>query len=189
LAFCVCGPSGAGKTTVIREVMGALPGLAFSVSHTSRSRRANETEGEDYWFVSREAFEALIEAGELVEHVTYAGEYYGTSRAEVETVFARGEDLLLNLDVQGAQTLQASELAPGAQVVYVFLAPSSPERLAERLRQRGTEDEQRIRLRLEAAAEEMKLLPRFDYLVINDRFRDAVDELRAIIVAERCRVR
>ena len=189
LAFCVCGPSGAGKTSVIKAVMEQLPGLAFSVSHTTRPRRSTEVEGVDYWHVSREAFQSLIDNGELIEHVVYSDHLYGTARAQVEEVFRRGMDLVLNVDVEGAKTLQRVGLAPSCHTVYVFLATSSPERLAERLRQRGTESEERIRQRLEVAAREMELLPLFDYLVINDRFETGVDELRSIIVAERSRIR
>ena len=189
VAFCVCGPSGAGKTSVIKAVMADLPGLAFSVSYTTRPKRAGETDGVDYCHIARDAFEQLISNGDLVEHVTYSGHLYGTSRRQIETVLERGDDLVLNVDVEGARTLKRCGLAADCDVVYVFLMPSSLERLGERLRRRGSEDEARIATRLAVAAREIKELSWFDYLVVNDAFDVAVDELRSIIVAERARIR
>jgi guanylate kinase len=168
--------------------MDRLPGLAFSVSYTTRPKREEEVEGVDYSHVTRERFQELIEQGEFVENVTYSGHQYGTSRSQIETVLRRGDDLVLNVDVEGARLLQQNGLSEQCTVVYIFVATSSPQHLEERLRSRGTESEKRIRARLEVAAQEMELLPIFDYLVVNDEFEEAVDELRAIIVAERSRV-
>jgi guanylate kinase len=188
VAFVVCGPSGAGKNSVIERVMAVLPGLSFSVSYTTRARRAGEVDGRDYRYVSQEAFDELIAQGEMVEHVTYLGDSYGTPRSQIREVFDRGEDVVLNIDVKGAKRLKTSGLLDFT-VIYVFLAPSSLDLLGERLRERGTETPEQIRGRLEVTRQEMEALPLFDYLVINDDLDTAVDELRSIIVAERTRVR
>ncbi|HUT87478.1 MAG TPA: guanylate kinase [Candidatus Heimdallarchaeota archaeon] len=187
LAVVVCGPSGAGKNSVIERVMKILPGLSFSVSYTTRPQRSGEVDGADYHYVSPQEFDRLVASGELVEHVTYLGDQYGTSRAQIEEVFARGEDVILNIDVEGAKTLQQGGLLSCA-VVYVFLAPSSLDLLEERLRARATESDKQISARLEVAREEMEALSCFDYLVLNNDIEAAVDELRSIIVAERSRV-
>ena len=187
LAVVVCGPSGAGKNSVIERVMKILPGLSFSVSYTTRPRRSGEVDGVDYHYVSPQEFDRLVASGELVEHVTYLGDQYGTSRAQIEEVFARGEDVILNIDVEGAKTLQQGGLLSCA-VVYVFLAPSSLDLLEERLRARATESDKQISARLEVAREEMEALSCFDYFVLNNDIEAAVDQLCSIIVAERSRV-
>ncbi len=187
LAFVVSGPSGAGKNSVIDRVMEELSGLSYSVSYTTRPPRPHEIPGRDYHFISKEEFERLIAAGELVEHVRYLGDYYGTGIRQIEEVFARGEDVILNIDVQGAKTLRKKGLSHFS-VVYVFLAPSSLARLEERLRARGTEDEEEIRARLAVAAQELEEIPEFDYLVINDDLERAVEELSGIVIAERARI-
>lgn len=188
IAFVVCGPSGAGKNSAIERVMAILPGLSFSVSYTTRARRSGEVDGRDYRYVSRQTFDELVAQGEMVEHVTYLGDAYGTPRAQIREVFSRGEDVVLNIDVKGAKRLKSCGLLDFA-VIYVFLTPSSLEILGQRLRERGTETPEQIRGRLEVTRQEMEALPLFDYLVINDDLDTAVDELRAIIVAERSRVR
>lgn len=187
LAFVISGPSGAGKNSVINQVMAEIPKLSYSVSYTTRPPRPHEVPGRDYHFVSKAEFERLIAAGELVEHVQYLGDYYGTGQRQIEEVFARGEDVILNIDVNGAKTLRKRGLLRFS-VVYVFLAPSSLDRLEARLRARGTEDEEEIAARLAVAARELATVPLFDYLVINDEFARAVEELAGIITAERARI-
>lgn len=187
IAFVVCGPSGAGKNSVIERVMQILPGLSYSVSYTTRPRRSNEVNGRDYYYITHQEFDRLVSEGEMVEHVTYLGDQYGTSRAQICEVFSREKDVILNIDVEGAKALKGSGLLDFS-VVYVFLTPSSLAILGERLRIRGTEDEEEIRARLTVAAKEMETLPLFDYLVVNDELDIAVDELRSIIVAERSRI-
>ncbi len=187
IAFVVCGPSGAGKNSVIERVMQILPGLSYSVSYTTRPRRSGEVNGKDYYYITHQEFDRLVSEGEMVEHVTYLGDQYGTSRAQICEVFSREKDVILNIDVEGAKTLKGSGLLDFS-VIYVFLTPSSLAILGERLRIRGTEDEEEIRARLTVAAQEMETLPLFDYLVVNDELDIAVDELRSIIVAERSRI-
>jgi len=188
LAFVVTGPSGAGKNTVIDLVMAKLPGLAYSVSYTSRPRRPSEVDGQDYIFISQEQFVRRIEEGDFLEHVTYLDDHYGTSRSQLADFIARGFDVILNIEVEGAKSLQEHDLWD-TKVIYVFLAPSSMEELEARLRKRRTEDESKIQRRLEVATREMLALPCFDYFVINDDLEAAVQELASIIVAERIRVR
>ena len=188
LAFIVAGPSGAGKNSVIERVMADLPGLSYSVSYTTRTRREDEVGGVDYHYVSSSEFERLIADGELIEHVTYLGDQYGTGRAQIREIIERGEGVVLNIDVEGAKTLRRKGFIDRVTTLYVFLAPSSLDRLEERLRKRGSEDEGAIRARLDVAAREMEALSVFDYLVINDELDGAVAELRAIILAERCRL-
>ncbi|MEA3356457.1 MAG: guanylate kinase [Candidatus Bipolaricaulota bacterium] len=187
IAFVICGPSGAGKNSVIKRVMEILPGLSFSVSYTTRPRRAEEHAGVDYNYISQQEFDRLIADGELIEHVTYLGDRYGTSRAQIEEVFIRGEDVILNIDVTGARRLRQKGLVD-FPAVYIFLTPSSLDQLHDRLKIRGTEDKNEIKRRLNVAKEEMDALWLFDYLVINDEFEVAVDELRSIIITERCRL-
>lgn len=187
IAFVVCGPSGAGKNSVIERTMAMLPGLSYSVSYTTRPRRSGEVDGVDYHYISRREFGRLVEQGELLEHVTYLGDQYGTSRSQIEEVLARGEDAVLSIDVEGAKVLQRRG-PTGFAVVYIFLAPSSLDILGKRLRARGTEDDEQIRARIEVASQEMEALPLFDYLVLNDELDRAVNELRSIIVSERCRI-
>lgn len=187
VAFIVCGPSGAGKNSVIERVMDVLPGLSYSVSFTTRPRRSDEVDGRDYHFISDEEFEQLVKEGEVVEHVTYLGYQYGTSRGQIKSIFAERKDVILNIDVNGARELMEQGLSDFS-IVYVFLTPSSVEILGTRLRERGTETDKQIELRLSVAVEEMKSMPLFEYLVINDDLDTAVDELRSIVVAQRCRV-
>lgn len=187
IAFVVTGPSGAGKTSVINRVIQQLPHLAFSVSHTTRSKREQEVAGSDYVFVSEDEFERLVNAGEFVEHTVYSGSWYGTTRAQLEASFQRGDDVILNVEVEGAKSLRTTGLGQHP-IVYVFLTPSTLARLAERLRARGTEIETKIDERIAVAALEMEEAGSFDYLVINDHLDEAVAELCAIIIAERLRI-
>lgn len=187
LAFVVTGPSGAGKNSVIDRVMAKLSGLVYSVSYTSRRRRPSEVDGEDYVFVSRQQFVQRIDDGDFLEHVTYLDDHYGTSRSQLEGFISQDLDVVLNIEVKGAKTLQRKDMSP-IKVLYIFLTPSSAEELESRLRKRNTEDEAKIQRRLEVAKGEMKELPCFDFLIINDDLDTAVEELASIIVAERIRV-
>ena len=188
LAFVVSGPSGAGKTSIINRAMERIPGLRYSVSYTTRPRREHEIDGVDYLFVSREEFTRRIESGDFAEHVTYVGDLYGTSRSQIDGVVAQGLDVILNIDVEGAKLVRRTGLG-NHTVVYVFLVPSSLSRLEERLRARGTESDEQIADRLEAATREMEAIDVFDYLVINNDLETAVAELQAVVMAERLRIR
>jgi guanylate kinase len=187
LAFVVTGPSGAGKNSVIDRVMADLPNLVYSVSYTSRDPRPGEVSGEDYVFVNEEEFLQRIATGDFLEHVTYLDDHYGTSRSQILGFVDRDLDVILNIEVEGARTLQRQSI-PELHIVYVFLTPSSDTELESRLRKRNTEDEAKIHRRLDVAKREMQALPEFDYLVINDDLGTAVRELASIIVAERSRI-
>jgi len=187
LAFVVTGPSGAGKNSVIDRVMERLPGLVYSVSYTSRPRRPSEVDGEDYVFVSQEQFVQRVNNGDFLEHVTYLDDHYGTSRSQLEGFISDGLDVILNIEVKGAKTLQGKDMGR-TKVLYIFLTPSSTEELESRLRKRNTEDDSKIERRLAVAKREMQELPCFDYLILNDDLEIAVQELASIIRAERIRV-
>lgn len=184
--FIISAPSGAGKTTMLKQVMVAVPGLAFSVSHTTRSPRAGEKDGTDYYFVDREAFLAMREQGDFLEWAEVHGNFYGTSRAAVEKSLVAGVDIVLDIDVQGARQIRKS--SPGA-VAFIFIAPPSWEELEKRLSGRGTDGPETIRLRLANARKEMADIDFYDYVVVNDDLARAVDSLRAVIIAERSKSR
>jgi len=187
LLFVIAGPSGAGKDTLIDGAMSRLPHLAHSISHTTRAPRPGEIDGTHYFFLSIERFLREIEENEFLEHAVYVGDHYGTSRTHVQSLIAEGNDVLLDIDVQGAAILREADLS-GCQVVTVFVMPSTLAQLGERLRCRGSDSEEKIRRRLETAEEEVKRIPEYDYLVINNQLDDAVAEVCGIIVAERARV-
>ncbi len=187
LAFVVTGPSGAGKNSVINRTMAGLPSLEYSISYTTRPPREREVDGVDYHFISREEFAERIERGDFAEHATYLGDSYGTSRSQIDGMVARGVDVILNIEVEGAKLIRRDGLG-GHTVVFVFLVPSSLARLEERLRARGSESSEQIAARLDVAKREMDALGIFDYLVINDDLETAVAELRAIVTAERLRL-
>lgn len=166
--------------------MAGLPGLIFSVSHTTRQPRPGEKDGRDYYFVSREEFHTIrtAEPSGFLEWAEVHGNFYGTSRVEVAKHLNAGADVILDIDVQGALQVQRS-----SDPVLIFIAPPTIEELESRLRQRGTENEQDLRVRLDNAREELTLTDSYDYLVVNDQLHEAVESLRSIIIAERSRRR
>lgn len=181
LPIVVSAPSGTGKTTVCRAVVEADPGIEFSVSHTTRDRRPGERDGVDYHFVDEETFLALVKADRFVEHAEYNGRLYGTSHEAIDGPIARGCDVLLEIEVQGAAQIRARR--PDAR--FVFLVPPSLAALEERLRRRGSDSAEVIAKRLAIADNELRAVSGFDYVVVNDRLDDAIAALREIIAAER----
>jgi len=184
IVIVVSAPSGAGKTTVIERVLSDVPGIRFSVSHTTRPPRGDEREGVDYHFVDRPTFERLRAEGKLLESAEVHGNLYGTSRAELERARAEGRDVLLDLDVQGAAQVRACL----PEVVTVFILPPSYPALEQRLRGRGQDDPATIERRLAVAAREIAKVTEYDYALVNDDVDACVEELKTIIRAERCRV-
>jgi guanylate kinase len=178
------GPSGAGKDTVLGPLLEELEGLTYSVSATTRAARPGEIDGKHYHFVTKEHFEELVEAGEMLEHAQYGGNFYGTPKAPTDKMLSSGTDVLLVIEVQGA--LQVKAKRPGC--IMIFLAPPSLAALEERLRGRATETDEAIALRLSTAIGELELAGSYDYLVINDDIVRAKDELASIIKAARCRM-
>lgn len=179
----VSGPSGAGKSTVIQKLMERRSDLCFSVSATTRDPREGEVQGKDYFFVSHEAFDEMVERGELLEHATYVKNCYGTPRNYVEQRRAEGLHVLLDIEVQGAAQVRAK----AADAVTVFVIPPSLEVLRQRLHDRGTDTELVIQERLERARAEYVEAAFYDYIVVNDDADAAAKELDAIITAACCR--
>lgn len=186
IAFVIAGPSGAGKSSVISALLSRDPGLCFSVSVTTRPPRPDEVHGRDYYFISEEEFDRLLAEGALLEWTVYQGHRYGTPRSEVVDRLKNGLDVVLNVEVNGARAIRHANL--GFPVVLIFLVPPSWEELVRRVRGRGTEDEAALSERLRIAKEELKRIPEFDYLVINDELERAVARVEAIIQAERMRI-
>lgn len=179
------GPSGAGKGTVSRALLERQKGIHLSISATTRTPRAGEVDGLNYFFVSREQFQDMIAAEELLEWAEVYGNYYGTPVKAVEQALVRGEDVLLEIDVQGG--LQVKNKFPAA--VLVFLLPPSRDVLAERLMGRATDSAEEIQRRLHWTTTELQFLFRYDYVVINRRVEEAVCAIQSILVAEKCRPR
>jgi guanylate kinase len=180
----VSAPSGAGKSTVLSRVLRAEPGLRFSVSHTTRAPRAGETDGVEYHFVGRGAFEALQKQEALLEWAVVHGELYGTSWLEYQRAEREGVDLLLDVDVQGAAKVRRR--LPDA--VAVFVLPPTFQALEERLRGRGDASEESIRRRLQAASDEVGHYGEYDYVVVNDDLDACVATVVAVVKAARARV-
>lgn len=181
--YIISAPSGAGKTSLVRALVGAEPDIGVSVSHTTRPARSGERDGQDYWFVSVDAFERMIAAGEFLEHARVFDNLYGTSRGAVESELRAGRDVILEIDWQGAR--QVREAMP--ECVSIFILPPSRAELERRLRARGQDSDDVIAGRMSAARDEMSHYGEYDYLVINDRFDDALAELRVIFRARRLR--
>ena len=182
--FIVSAPSGAGKTSLVAELLEGDPELHLSISHTTRPRRPKETAGVNYHFVDKAAFEKMIAEDAFVEYASVFGNYYGTSKAAIAEPLAAGQDVLLEIDWQGAALVR--DVHPEA--VSIFIVPPSQEALRERLQGRAQDDPEVIESRLAEARTEMQHYDEFDYLVVNDNFAVALEELRAIVLAERCRV-
>ncbi len=181
--FIICGPSGVGKGTVVSRLMEADPTLYFSVSATTRAPRAGEADGVHYHFLTRERFQEWIDAGDFLEHAQFVGNFYGTPRRYVDEAMDQGRDVLLDIEIQGAEQIHRKR----PEAVRIYIAPPSWEELERRLTGRGTEDGEKIRSRLARGREEFAAARDFDYLVINDTVDHAVAEIRAIMTAEHCR--
>jgi guanylate kinase len=184
--YIVAAPSGAGKTSLTRALLGREPGMVLSVSYTSRPPRPGEVDGVHYHFVSRAEFEAMIARGEFFEHAVVHGDLKGTAHAPVERSLAQGRDVLLEIDWQGArQVRQKLTGTPLARAVSIFILPPSRVELERRLRARASDSEDVIRRRLADSRADMAHADEFDYVVVNDDFAAALDELGAIVESRR----
>ena len=179
----ISSPSGGGKGTLIREILQTVPNLGYSVSHTTRGPRFGEEEGRDYHFVSSAEFRASIESDAFLEYAEVHGNFYGTSKEQIEKIISEGRDAILEIDVQGA--LSVLEKVPDS--LSIFILPPSFEVLRARLTARNTEDAAGLALRLKNAYGEVMQYSRFDYVVINDQLTSAIRSLGSIICAERQR--
>jgi guanylate kinase len=183
--FVVSAPSGTGKTTVVERLVQRVPDLAMSRSYTSRAARAGEADGIDYNFITRARFEAMIAGGGFLEWADVFGNLYGTGAADAERDLASGRDLVLVIDVQGAR--QVRDKCPGA--VGIFVLPPSFSVLEQRLRGRSADTEEAMQRRLQTARDEVAAFSEYDYVAVNDELEGCVDRLRAIVLAERARLR
>jgi len=179
--YIVAAPSGAGKTSLTRALLERDPNMALSVSYTSRAPRPNEVDGVHYHFVSRAEFEAMVARGEFFEHAVVHGDLKGTSRKVVEETLALGRDVLLEIDWQGARIVRAQ--MPDA--VSIFILPPSRTELERRLRARASDNELTIQRRLADARQDLQHAAEFDYIIVNENFASALDELCEIVKARR----
>ena len=183
LLLVVSAPSAGGKGTILGELFRRDGNLRMSVSATTRSPREGEEHGKHYYFISREEFKGLIDSGSMLEYAEYVGNLYGTPRRPIDQWLSQGHDVVLEIEVQGGA--QIKKLVPDC--VLVFITPPSMEVLEKRLRGRGTENEETIQKRLETARKELLQAEHYDYVVINDRLEDAVDDMQAILRSEELR--
>ena len=182
-SFIISGPSGVGKSTVLKALMEKRKNLYFSVSATTRSPRPGETDGVHYHFLDRDTFRQWVAEDQFLEHAEFVGNCYGTPRKYVYEAMEQGQDVILDIEVQGAA--QGASKMP--EVVRIFVAPPSWAELERRLTERGTDTPEKIRGRLERAKEEVRLAGTYDYFVINDSVEHAMSELDAIMTAEHCK--
>lgn len=181
--FIISGPSGVGKSTVLKALFREHPDLYFSVSATTRAPREGEIDGVHYRFIKSEQFLQMVQENEFLEYAEYVGSFYGTPRGPVEDAMAQGRDAFLDIEIQGAQ--QVYEKRPDA--VRIFIAPNSWAELERRLTERGTDSDEKIQKRLLRAKVELQAAENYDYLVVNDTVEQAVCEMEAIFLAEHCR--
>ncbi len=183
--FVVSAPSGSGKTTLCKKLVSSLPDLKFSVSYTTRQPRPDEVNDRDYTFVNREDFRSMVERGEFIEWASVHGEFYGTSSKRVEELVDAGNDVILDIDIQGAMQIKEKY----DKGTYIFILPPSLELLKKRLSERMTDSQEEIQKRLDTALQEITSYSNYDYVIINDILEDALEECEAIIISNRASTR
>jgi guanylate kinase len=185
IVYIISAPSGSGKSTLVSELRKFVPGLEFSISYTTRPPRGSEQNGREYYFIGRRQFEEMIQRGEFLEYADVFGKYYGTAKSVLEQAARPGNDVILDIDVQGER--QVKQKIPSA--VSIFVLPPSKTELESRLRKRSLSEnvrsEEEIRRRLDTARREIENYPYYDYILVNDRLEQSVDQLQAIVLAER----
>ena len=181
LLFVVSAASGTGKTSLVKALLDRVTNLHVSVSHTTRGQRPGELDGVHYHFTEKDSFLALVEQGGFIEYAEVFGNYYGTAQATVKEQLAKGHDVLLEIDWQGAQ--QVRKLFPDSK--QIFILPPSQFDLRQRLSNRGTDSDEEIERRLGCAVEDMQQYVNFDYVIINDDFNKALHDLESVIIANR----
>jgi guanylate kinase len=183
--FVITAPSGTGKSTIIEMLRGNLGEVYYSISHTTRAPREGEVNGVHYHFVSRQAFEKMIQAGEFIEWAVVYDQLYGTSTSAVESALSSGKDILLDLDIQGA--LEVKRQFSESTLIFIF--PPSLEVLKERLQNRSMHDDTNIELRMKRAEEEISKCKDYDFLIVNNALEQSVKEVEAIIISQRARTK
>lgn len=184
LLVVVSAPSGAGKTTLCKEISRALPNLKHSISYTTRKPRPNEIDGEHYFFVAREKFKQMIKKGEFAEWAIVHGNLYGTSKKQLSSMLNNGIDVILDIDSQGAMQIKKNWKTG----VYIYILPPSFDDLKTRLMERNADAKDEIKKRLKNARKEIPYYKRYNYVIINDRFDKALERLKSIIIAEKLRI-
>lgn len=174
----IASPSGGGKTSIVKALLERHPEFEFSVSATTREMRPGEINGKDYFFISKEEFERMIERGELAEHEFFYNTYYGTPKREIERALDSGHSMIFDVDVKGAQSIKKHY---PDDTIQIFIAPPSQEILEQRLRNRKTESEEKLRRRLERVPMELEIGKTFDHIVINDNLQKAITEVDNIV--------
>jgi guanylate kinase len=181
VVYIISAPSGSGKSTLVNELLKSVSDLEFSISYTTRAPRGSETNGRQYYFVTRPEFEQMIRDDEFLEHAEVFGNYYGTARRFLRDAEENGRDLLLDIDVQGSAQIQ--QKLP--QATSIFILPPNRKTLEERLRKRSEDCEEVIQRRLVTASREIENYDRYDYILVNDRLEDSIENLQAIVRSER----
>jgi guanylate kinase len=181
LIYIISAPSGSGKSTLVNELLKLVQNLAFSISYTTRAVRGSEQNGKQYFFVSREEFEHMIDAGEFLEYAEFDGNYYGTARRFLKETGQKGHDLVLDIDVQGASQIKQKL----TDAVSIFVLPPDRKTLERRLRKRGEDSDETINRRLDAARREIENYDKYDYILINADLEESIDSLEAIVQSER----
>lgn len=179
--YIISAPSGSGKSTLVDRVRQIVPGLRFSISYTTRKPRAGEQDGREYYFVSRTEFEEMILKGEFLEFADVFGNYYGTARRFLREAKQEGNDLLLDIDVQGAAQIKGKI----PEAISIFILPPNRQELEKRLRTRSLDAEAVIQRRLVTASREIENYDKYDYILVNDRLEESIDALKSILLAER----
>ena len=181
--YVISAPSGTGKTTLCKEIIDIFPNLRHSVSYTTRPPRTGEVHGRDYFFVGKDEFDRMVEAGEFAEWAEVHGNLYGTSLATLQENRTKGIDLILDIDCQGARQLKGCFRGG----VYIFILPPSIEELRRRLNGRSSDSEEVIERRISNASGEIKEARWYDYIIVNDKFNEALEQLKSVLIAEQCR--
>lgn len=183
ILFIISAPSGTGKTTLLKRIIGSIPNLRFSISYTTRIPRSNEREGEDYFFIKEEIFKEMLEGDEFLEWAEVLGNLYGTSRSQVESLLSEGWDVILDIDTQGAKKLKEKL----DDIVLIYLLPPSLKELQERLSKRGLDSPDTIKFRLSHARKDIEEAWWYNYVIVNDKIEETSEKIKAIMIAERCR--
>ncbi len=181
--YVISAPSGTGKTTIVKRVLGEFPEMKFSVSYTTRPPRPGEKDGVEYHFVSRHVFQKMLRAGAFAEWTKLLGHYYGTSKAFLDECLAEDIDVILDIDTRGAEQIHKNY----DEGVFIFILPPEIGDLKERLTRRGSESQEVIDLRIRNASKEIEKVENYDYVVINDQINGAVERIKAIMIAEKCK--